>query len=250
MTSLQTTPVSARTSPLLSYSSVIVPGLGQFLSGKRGRGLMIVLTAAVLGYLLYWSFIEQEIGQVTLGGLTTSWLWLPLALFWAWNVLDAYAASRSRSISMLPGLLLAAVILYVIAWDLTDVRLNRLVERFNDARSVAGNLLNPDAVTISVNGQDQICSWGCMVSYVGDRLAGRPPEGLIRLSDNLLDIVGRMKDVPASAWQIRLGLAAPGSRVSNFVPSNTRFFGFFRAEVPNISGKPGVPETLFLNILP
>ena len=146
MTSLQTTPVSARTSPLLSYSSVIVPGLGQFLSGKRGRGLMIVLTAAVLGYLLYWSFIEQEIGQVTLGGLTTSWLWLPLGLFWAWNVLDAYAASRSRSISMLPGLLLAAVILYVIAWDLTDVRLNRLVERFNDARSVAGNLLNSFSV--------------------------------------------------------------------------------------------------------
>jgi phosphonate transport system permease protein len=178
---------------------------------------MIFLTAAVMGLLVYWSLVQQEIGQVTLGGLSTSWLWLPLILFWAWNVLDAYAASQNRSISMLPGLLFVAVILYVIAWNLTDVRLNRLVERFNDARSVAGNLLNPDVVTISVNGQDQICSWGCMVSYVGDRLAGRPPEGLIRVSDNLLDIIGRMKEVPASAWQIRLGLAAPGSRVNNFV---------------------------------
>ena len=94
---------------------------------------MIFLTTAVLAYLINWSLVHQNIGKVTLGGMITSWLWLPLALFWAWNVLDARAASLRRSISMLPGLVFAAAILYVIAWDLTDVRLNRLVERFTDA---------------------------------------------------------------------------------------------------------------------
>jgi phosphonate transport system permease protein len=178
---------------------------------------MIFLTAAVLAFLVFWSLANQDIGKVVFGGLTTSWLWLPLMLFWAWNVLDAHAISRNRSISLLPGLLFVAVIMYVIAWDLTDVRLNRLVERFNDARTVAANLLNPDMVTISINGQDQICSWNCMYTYLGDRLAGRTPAGVIRISDNLLDIVGRVKPQPASALQVLLGQAAPGSRVNTFV---------------------------------
>ena len=211
------TALKPTSSPILPYSSVIIPGLGQFLSNKRGRGVMIFLTAAVVGYLVYWAFVQEDVGSVTLGGLTTSWLWLPLALFWAWNVVDAYAASRKRSASLLPGLLSIAVILYVIAWNVADVRMNRLVERFTDARTVAANLLNPDMITISINGQDQICSWGCMYTYIGDRIAGRPPAGLIRISENMLDIVGRMKVGPASGWQVRLGLAAPGSRANNFV---------------------------------
>ncbi len=195
----------------------MIPGLGQYLSRKHGRGLLIFLTAAVLGYLTYWSLVNQNIGQVVLGGLTTSWLWLPFILFWVWNVLDALGISRKRPISMLPGLLFAAIILYVIAWELTDVRLDRLVERFNDARTVAANLLNPDMITISINGQDQICSWDCMYTYIGDRLANRPAAGVIRVSDNFLDIIGRMKPLTASAWQVRLGLATPGSKVNTFV---------------------------------
>ncbi len=178
---------------------------------------MIFLTAVLLGFLIYWSLIHQNIGKVVVAGFTTSWLWLPLVLFWVWNVLDAQGIRRKRSLSLLPGLFFAAVILYVIAWNVADVRLNRLVERFNDARSVAGNLLNPDMITISVNGQDTICSWDCLYAYIGDRLTGRPPEGLIRVSDNMLDIIGRMKLEPVAKWRIDLGLAEPGSKVNTFV---------------------------------
>jgi phosphonate transport system permease protein len=202
---------------MVVLASLILPGLGQFLLGRRGRGLMILLTGAVLGLLVWWALVSQKVGSVSLGALTTSWLWLPLAMFWAWNVLDARRLAAGGMPGVLPAILLAASILYVIAWNVTDVKLNRLVERFSDARTVAGSLLNPDVITISINGQDQICAWRCLSDYLGDKMAGRPPTGVIRVSDNFLDILGRVKPVPAPKWRVALGLAAPGSKVNGFV---------------------------------
>jgi phosphonate transport system permease protein len=199
------------------FSSLILPGLGQILVKKFERGLIILLTTASLAFLINWSLVHQNIAKVTVAGLTTSWLWLPLILFWIWNVLDARAQAVDREVNLLPGIVLAGIILYVIAWNVTDVKLNRLVERFSDARTVATNLLNPDVITMSVNGADQICAWSCMWTYVGDKLAGRPVAGPIRISDNLLDIIGRMKLQPAPQWQVKLGLAKADSKVNTFV---------------------------------
>lgn len=178
---------------------------------------MIFLTTVILALLIQWSFDHQGVGKVNLGGFTTSWLWIPLILFWIWNVLDARALVANRTFSILPGVLFAAIILYLIAWQVTNVRLSRLVERFNDARFVATNLLNPDVITISVQGQDKICAWKCLYSYMSDKLAGRPPEGVIRLSKNFLDIIGSVKSVPAPRWWVALSLAEPGSKVNTFV---------------------------------
>jgi phosphonate transport system permease protein len=199
------------------FFSLIVPGLGQFLQKRRKRGILIFLTTLTLTLLIQWSFGHQAVGKVNPGGVTTSWLWLPLILFWVWNVLDARAFVSKGTASILPGLLLAAIIIYVIAWQVTGVKLNRLVERFNDARTVATKLLNPDVITISVQGQDKICAWQCLSTYLGDRLAGRQPEGLIRLSENFLNLIGRIKLVPASKWQVMLGLAESGAKTNQFV---------------------------------
>jgi phosphonate ABC transporter permease subunit PhnE len=201
---------------LVVISSAIVPGLGQFLIKKISRSVVIFLTTGLLAFLINWSLVHQNIGKVVIGGITTSWLWLPFILFWAWNVLDVSIISRGRKGNLL-GIIFAAIILYVIAWNVTDVKLIRLIERFKDARTVATNLINPDVVTISIGGDDKICAWSCMYTYVGDKLAGRPTEGPIRLSDNLLDIFGRVKPLPAPKWEVSLGLAAPGSKVNTFV---------------------------------
>ena len=197
--------------------SFILPGLGQFLLKRRERGLSIFLTAATLAFLIIWSLDKQGVGEVNIAGMITSWLWLPFILFWVWNIFDARLLKAERTPSILPGILSAAVVLYVIAWQVTGVRLDRLVERFADARTVATNLLNPDMITISVKGEDQICAWKCMYDYLGDKLAGRPTEGVIRASENLLNIVGRTKLLPASKWQVNLGLAEPGSKANTFV---------------------------------
>ena len=197
--------------------SLILPGLGQFLLKKRERGLFIFLTTLVLAFLIPWMLEHQGIGKIDLAGITTSWLWLPFGLFWVWNVFDAHALNANRTLTLVPGILFVAIILYVIAWQVTGVRLDRLVTRFDDARIVATNLLNPDMITISIGGQDQICAWRCMYSYLSDKLAGRPTEGLIRPSENLLNIIGRPKLLPASKWQVNLGLAEAGSKVNTFV---------------------------------
>ena len=203
-------------STLVALSSLILPGLGQFLSKKRTRGSVIFLTTALLAYLINWSLVHQNIGKISLGSLVTSWLWLPFILFWMWNVLDARALAARKHFNLLPGILFAAIVLYVIAWNVTDVRFNRLIDRFSDARVVATNLLNPDMITMTVNGQDTICAWSCMYTYIGDKLTGRPVTGPIRASDNFLEILGSLKSVPAPGWEVRLGLAAPGSQVNTF----------------------------------
>ncbi|HKG54162.1 MAG TPA: phosphonate ABC transporter, permease protein PhnE [Anaerolineales bacterium] len=199
------------------FFSLIVPGLGQFLQKRRARGLLIFLSSVTLALLIQWSLSHQGVGKVSLGDVTTSWLWLPLFLFWVWNILDARAFAINRTFSILPGILFAAIVIYVIAWQVTGIKLGRLVERFNDARIVATNLLNPDAITISINGEDHICAWKCMYSYISDKLAGQPTEGVIRPSKNLLDIVGTVKPMPASKLRVALGLAETGSKVNTFV---------------------------------
>ena len=68
-----------------------MPGLGQFLIKKRERGFIILLMTLIQVYLVDWSLVHQNIGKISLGGLVTSWLWLPLILFWGWNVLDVRA---------------------------------------------------------------------------------------------------------------------------------------------------------------
>lgn len=179
--------------------------------------MLIFLTTGILIFLISWSLVTQNIGKVQVAGFITSWLWLPLILFWVWNILDARPLKAEQTFSVLPALLFAAIIIYVIAWQVTGVRLDRLVTRFGDARVVATNLLNPDVITISINGQDQICAWKCMSEYIGDKLAGRTPQGVIRLSENFLNLMGRNKLLPASRWQVRLGLAEPGTKTNQFV---------------------------------
>jgi phosphonate transport system permease protein len=207
-------PASSPWPPALA--SLIVPGAGQFWLGRRWRGAVIALTAVVLAFLIPWALAAQTIGQVQLGGLVTSWLWLPFALFWAWNVWDARSMATHVPASLWPGLLCAGLIVYVVAWQVTNVRLDRLVTRFDDAKKVGRQLLTPELATVSINGEDQTCDWACLGSYFSDRLAGRPPAQDVKLSDNVLDIFGRLQPAPAPAWLVALGLVPAGQTVVTF----------------------------------
>src|SRR5512133_741008 len=127
----------ASTNPVLgTISSLVIPGLGQFILNKRWRGILILLTTAVLAFLVYWSS-GQKVANITVGTTVLSWLWLPLILFWVCNVLDSRQLAADKTSALLPGIILAAIILYVIAWNVTDVKLDRLVKNAGEARSVA-----------------------------------------------------------------------------------------------------------------
>jgi phosphonate ABC transporter permease subunit PhnE len=200
---------------LLAVASALVPGLGQAILKRAWRAGLILLSAVVLAFLTNWALVNQNIARVSVHGLVTSWLWLPFALFWFWNVLDAYLLAAGRK-SNLWGIAFSAIILYVIAWNVTDIDLQQLIASFGDARTVMGNLLNPDVITMSVNGSDHICGWSCMGAYVLDRLDGRPVQGPIHLSDDFIQIMGQLQAEAAPPWAVRLGLAKAGGKFNTF----------------------------------
>jgi phosphonate transport system permease protein len=131
-------------STLAGLLSLLVPGAGQCLRGRWQRGAALLATVAVLAFLINWALSNFKIGQVTLGDLNTSWLWLLFALFWLWNVFDALHPAHSRSRADALALLLPVLIIYLIGWQVTDANLDRLVTRFDDAKKVFDSLLHPD----------------------------------------------------------------------------------------------------------
>ncbi len=199
-----------------TFLSLIIPGARQSMAGQRWRGFIIFIAALISGLMIYWTFLNYQIGQISLGGLTTTWLWLPFILFWGWNVYDAHLVSNGQNGNALIAALFIAVILYFIAWNVTDVKLDRLASRLSDARLVFNDLLNPDIASIPGGDVEKTCNWGCLFSYFGDKLAGRTPPYQVKISENMLDIFGKMKPKTAPAWQVNLGLAAPGQEVATF----------------------------------
>jgi phosphonate ABC transporter permease subunit PhnE len=216
MASLPTThlPKNARLAPLLS---LVIPGAGQLSLSHRWRALIIFVTTGITAFLVNWALVRMKIAQINLGGLTTSWLWIPFILFWIWNIYDAYHLARGEYPRIFPGLLMAALIIYMIAWTVTDVKLERLVTRIDDARLVIHDLVNPELAFVTIDGVDRACSWDCLYGYAQDRLAGREPPYPVKASDNVLDIFGQVKPGHAPAWRVSLGLAERGEEVNTFV---------------------------------
>ncbi len=198
---------------LAIFLSLIIPGSGQFILKKRWRGAVIFLAAVISAFIINWALVNYKIGLVTIGDAITSWQWLVLALFWIWNVRDAYLLGAGKNSSAVLASLLIILILFVTAWNVTDAKPERLITRFGPAKVVMLELLNPDVVTVDVNGEPTICDWGCLVGHLNGRL-----KGDLRFSDNIGDIIGRTTDKPAPAWEVSLGLAAAGSKVPTFEP--------------------------------
>jgi len=191
MESSFTFPGRKSNTPLASILSLIVPGAGQFYLGKRGRGVLILLAALMQGYLIPWALDNFKIAQVTIGGVQTSWLWLLFALFWGWNVYDAYRYAQGKPGADWLGLLVPVLVIYIIAWQVTDVRLDRLVTRFGNALKIGNDLIHPDLVTKNDSG-----AWV--------------------LSDNFYYIFGNIVGKPAPEWLVRLGLVKAGAQLPTF----------------------------------
>ena len=176
---------------LISLFSLIIPGSGQFLQKKRWSGITIFLSAIILTFLITWGLTLYGIAQIKIGNLDSSWLYAPLILFWVWNVVDSINLRKGKTSSVLPGVFCAIIILFIIAWDVTEVKPNRLGERINDAKIVATRIINPDYFTVDIYGVDEICSWDCLWLNLKNKISGQSVQ-VIRLSDNAGDIFGRI----------------------------------------------------------
>jgi phosphonate transport system permease protein len=97
----------------LGLFSLIVPGSGQFLSGNRRRGVGILVGLLVLLGLILW------------GGATV--LLAPWIAIWLWGAWDAFRLARGKQPGVGAPFLLAALIVYGMGVQATDVQPTQLV---------------------------------------------------------------------------------------------------------------------------
>lgn len=132
-------------SPIIAgLLSFFIPGAGQVYLKHGKRGLAIFGIVFTLAFLTNWGLGVFNIGRVTVSGITTSWLWLLIGLFWLWNVLDACRLAQGRGPASRLGLLIPVILIYAIAWQVTDVNMDRLVTRFKDAQTIFFAIFHPD----------------------------------------------------------------------------------------------------------
>ncbi len=194
-------PSNASRPVLAGLLSLIIPGAGQFYLGKRWRGVGVCATTLTLAWLIQWGYDNFQIARVAVSDFGFSWLWLFLVVLWAWNVLDAWHIARGEASRLWLALLAAVVIIYTLAWNVTDVRLDRLVTRFPDAVNVMKQLTQPDLVT-----RDEA-------------------TGALSLSENFTDIFGKATLAPVIAYSagklietIAIGLLATVFSIGLAIP--------------------------------
>jgi phosphonate transport system permease protein len=125
-------------SPALSparaaLSSLIIPGSGQFLLGRRRRALILLAGILLLIALIAWW--EAEV------------LYLPVAALWLWNVWDAFRLAKGADSRLTLPVLLAIIVVYSVALDAVDVRLDRLLRDWPRVRPYVSALTNPELFT-------------------------------------------------------------------------------------------------------
>lgn len=127
--------------------SLIIPGAGHLYLGARNAAISIFVTVLVLAFLVQITLTEFDVGLVESGGIATSWLWLLVGIFWLWNAWDAFQRALGKSTSRLLAFGVPVLIIYIVAWQVTDVNLVRLVTRFSDVRIIFNALIHPDFFT-------------------------------------------------------------------------------------------------------
>lgn len=142
-----TNPSATKNPTVAAALSLVIPGAGQLYLGARNVALAVFGTAVGLAFLIWFCLENFGVGETILGTFETSWLWLLLAVFWLWNVWDAFQRGYGRMASRLLAFLIPVLITYVIAWDVTNINLERLVLRAGNAGLVLNDIFHPDLLT-------------------------------------------------------------------------------------------------------
>ncbi len=201
---------------ILPVLSIIIPGLSQLVIKKTWRGITIFVFTLLLSFLVNWAYVNYQIGQVgDPEGSAFSWLWIPFVLFYLWNILDAFRLSNNKKSSPLIAVISALVILYVIGYAVTGVKMERLVTRFDDAKTVMARLVNPDIFSTYEGDKVVICSWDCMGDYISAKIK-RTESPVVFPSTNIKQIFGQKGTVTASRWAVFFGKATINQRIPGF----------------------------------
>ena len=129
---------------LFGAASAIVPGLGQFLSRRRARGLAIFGLILLMLGLIAWIVTPQaaSLTPIAVKGDRAHLGWLAaVAVVWLWNIWDATRPARPRE--WVP--LLAATLMFgVVGWQVTQVDLAALTQHTDRVMLILRPMLRPD----------------------------------------------------------------------------------------------------------
>lgn len=116
-----------------ALASLIIPGSGQFIQGRRQFGAVILGSIVTLAALiLWWGFPV---------------LLLAVAGIWLWNVWHAYLLAQGREARLSVALVLGALIVYVLAFDAVQVRTDRLISGLSTIQPYMSALADPELFT-------------------------------------------------------------------------------------------------------
>ncbi len=131
---------------LYALASLLVPGLGQFLGGRRGRGLglfgLMLITLGLVWWAVTPAYAATE-ATLTFKGEPANWLWLAVpVVVWLWIIWDAAFPRRPLWIPILPAL----VMFYSLGWQASGIDAGALFRNFDRALLVLRPMFRPDFV--------------------------------------------------------------------------------------------------------
>jgi phosphonate transport system permease protein len=115
---------------LAPFLSFVIPGAGQAYLGDYARGFGLFLSVIVLILLILWQ--------------GTGVLLAPVLGIWVWNVWDAWQVSKGRRPKFSVPVLLAAIVIYGLAFVSTEVQPQRMITGWDSMAPYARALFKPD----------------------------------------------------------------------------------------------------------
>lgn len=150
--SMTSPPRTRNVPPLIAgLASLLVPGLGQTLSGRLRRGLYLLLIVAGLLILNNWSGTRPDcIAGRTRGCLEESTrliLLVPVALVWLWGAWDAAQVARGSESRRVLLVLAVAIAIFGMGWQITQMDFGLLLNPVTQTGGILSALVNPDYLT-------------------------------------------------------------------------------------------------------
>jgi phosphonate transport system permease protein len=194
---------------LLGILSLLVPGLGQWVGGRRLRGFSIFSLELLMLGLLWWiTTPSQGFSETSLAfrGNAAYWGWIVIPIvLGAWNVWDA-AAPPPHAPGWVPTLL-ATLMFIPIGWEVTQVDLTALTQNAGRMNLVLGPMLQPDFIKARAEDTE-----GWVVIIVPCPPEGEPLEEVAGLETQTLDGRTLTLSTPCASVGETVSVTAAGFR--------------------------------------
>ena len=140
----------ARGNWLAPFLSFVIPGAGQAYLGLYSRGFGLFISIIALIFLILWQ--------------GTGVLFAPVLGIWVWNVWDAWQVSKGRRPKFSIPVLLAAIIIYGLAFVSTEVQPQRMITGWDSMAPYVRALFHPEMMQYAT--EDKIATTPIQVPCV------------------------------------------------------------------------------------